>query len=1054
MKTTNQRSILSFFGPPKTNGEKKTPDSKAKNVEAIKTVDEDSPIKRKTKRRSRTIESDSEDEVIDNNKEKDSDNVKEETNSDSNGIEVIANCSKNLGESSSPKDNGKVGFSPETVPPLRKTARKQMKRSSPSLEDQQLEIVKKLKSNSSPTEKKHVKGNRNESSKKGPKRTNCLDKFVFKKVQRNTNSESNPVVSSKNPSSRSDIANNNLKVEEMEVDSVKEDEQREENSESSPPKKKRLSSPSPKSPKKSPKSDAQTEIKDCVKDKEQRKATSESPPLKKRKLNSPSPKSKKSPKLDKKVEIKDCIKSEEQEKTTSESPPLKKKSSPAHKSPKQSPKLKKEPKVGVSEGNSDQSKSPKSTKELPSSSPKSLEAEELKPMNSTEKKIMNPFSDAKDKSEKKSYNPSKSNYDPIEDALWKRNEDVPFSALSKTFEIIEDTSGRLKTVEILSNFLRSVIILSPSDLLFCIYLCMNKVAPSFEGIELGIGEIYVCRMVAQVTGRSVNMIKNEISEKGDLGLVAEHSKTNQRMMFQPAALTVKKVFKNLKEIALMSGQASQAKKIEKIKTMFVACKGSEARFLIRLCGGKLRIGLAEQSVLQAIAQACYLTPPDQDFPPKVLNAGKGLSADSLKAKVDEFASILKTTYCECPTFDSIVPVLLEKGMKELPNHCKLEPGIPLKPMLAHPTKGVSEVLKRFEKSKFTCEFKYDGERAQIHLKEDGTCSIFSRNQENNTSKYPDIISRLKDSLGPDVKSCVIDSEAVAYDVNEKKILPFQILSTRKRKDASEDEIKVQVCVFPFDLLYLNGRNLVTEPFQVRRDLLRENFIEKEGQFTFAKSMDSTNTEDIEEFLEESIKGNCEGLMVKSLDVDATYEIAKRSHNWLKLKKDYLDGVGDTIDVVVIGGFLGKGKRTGTYGGFLLACYDPDNEEFQSLCKIGTGFSDDDLQTHSSFLKEHVIENPKSYYRYDSSVSPDHWFDAVQVWEIKCADLSISPVHKAAIGIVDSEKGISLRFPRFLRIREDKSPEDATSASQIASLYRNQEQIKNQTETAAVEEDFY
>ncbi|PVD34828.1 hypothetical protein C0Q70_06107 [Pomacea canaliculata] len=499
------------------------------------------------------------------------------------------------------------------------------------------------------------------------------------------------------------------------------------------------------------------------------------------------------------------------------------------------------------------------------------------------------------------------------------------------------------------------------------------------------------KAIAQATGRTVEKLKADVQEKGDLGLVAENSRSNQRMMFAPPKLTVPGVFSKLKEIALMTGNAVMAKKIEKIKGMFVACRLSEARYLIRSLGGKLRIGLAEQSVLTALGHAAFLTPLCQDFPPKVLDAGKGMAADVLKKKLEEAAMIIKTTYCELPNYESVISSLLEHGLEELPKHCKLTPGIPLKPMLAHPTKGVSEVLRRFENMDFSCEYKYDGERAQIHVLEDGQIHVYSRNSEDNTSKYP-----TSSSACP---GC--------WDQNK--------------------------------------------PFRIRRQLLRDNFQEVEGEFVFAKSMISSNTEEIEDFLEESIKGNCEGLMVKSLDVDATYEIAKRSHSWLKLKKDYVEGVGDTLDVVVIGGYIGTGKRTGKYGGFLLACYDDDNEEFQSICKIGTGFKDEDLDKHSEFFKDHIIPHPRPYYRWDSAVEPDHWFEAVQVWEIKAADLSISPTHKAAMGLVDDTKGISLRFPRFIRIRDDKKPEEATSAAQQGKLTEALDillSLEKQTRTAS------
>ncbi|KAF0046694.1 hypothetical protein F2P81_000327 [Scophthalmus maximus] len=469
------------------------------------------------------------------------------------------------------------------------------------------------------------------------------------------------------------------------------------------------------------------------------------------------------------------------------------------------------------------------------------------------------------------YDPARPGYHPVDHACWKQGQKVPYLAVARTFEKIEEDSGRLRNIETLSNLLRSVLLLSPDDLLCCVYLCLNQLGPAYLGMELGIGETLLMKAVAQATGRQLDKIKAEAQEKGDLGLVAESSRSNQRMMFQPASLTAGGVFRKLKEIASMSGNSAMNKKIDIIKGLFVACRFSEARYIVRSLAGKLRIGLAEQSVLSALSLAVCLTPPGQDFPPAVIDAGKGMSAESRRAWIEEKTLILKQTYCEMPNYDILIPVLVTEGIDQLPNHCKLTPGVPLRPMLAHPTKGVGEVLKKFDEAAFTCEYKYDGERAQIHILESGEVRIFSRNQEDNTSKYPDIISRIPKVKKDSVVSCVLDSEAVAWDLC--------------------------VCVRYRDGTY-----------------------------------------------------SCEGLMVKTLEKDATYEIAKRSHNWLKLKKDYLEGVGDTMDLCVIGAYLGKGKRTGTYGGFLLACYDEENEEFQSVCKIGTGFKDEDLEQHYKYLK--------------------------------------------------------------------------------------------------------
>ncbi|CAH2986860.1 unnamed protein product [Chilo suppressalis] len=661
------------------------------------------------------------------------------------------------------------------------------------------------------------------------------------------------------------------------------------------------------------------------------------------------------------------------------------------------------------------------------------------------------------------YNPSKSKYHPINDACWSKGEEVPYLALAKTLEVIEATSARLKMIDILSNYFRSVIVLTPEDLLPSVYMCLNQLAPAYHSLELGIAETYLMKAVGQCTGRTVQQLKAAASKAGDLGAAAAHARATQRTMFKQPPLKARRVFLALKEIARMTGHASVNKKIAKIQSLFTACRNCEAKYLVRSLEGKLRIGLAEQSLLQALALAVTTTPPDPEGV-KVLDASKGLPAEEFKARVDSNAFTIKKTYCECPNYDAVIPALLQYGVKDLPKHCALTPGVPLKPMLAHPARAVQELFDRFEGSDFTCEWKYDGERAQIHVPStaDGSsadfsnAAIFSRNQENNTSKYPDVLHRLPSLLKAGVSSCVLDCEVVAYDIQAKQILPFQILSTRKRKDANEAEIKVQVCVYAFDLLYLNGAALVSSPLKERRALLKEHCNHIPGEWEFAASKDCSNIEEVQTALADAVKGSCEGLMVKALEGPrAAYDIARRSHNWLKLKKDYLEGVGDTVDAVVIGGYLGRGRRAGVYGGFLLACRDSQGEEYQSLCKIGTGFSDEQLQTLSQQLNEHLIDAPRTYYRFDSSHRPDAWFESACVWEVRCADLSLSPAHRAALGLVDRDKGISLRFPRFVRVREDKTPEQATSSQQIAQLYLNQDQVKNHAPAPTqIEDDFY
>ncbi|XP_050282149.1 DNA ligase 1 [Quercus robur] len=616
-------------------------------------------------------------------------------------------------------------------------------------------------------------------------------------------------------------------------------------------------------------------------------------------------------------------------------------------------------------------------------------------------------------------------FDPRSVASWGEGERVPFMFLCLVFDMISNESGRILITDIVCNMLRTVMVTTPDDLVPIVYLSANRIAPAHEGLELGIGDASIIKALAEAFGRTEVQVKKQYQVLGDLGLVAKASRSSQSMMRKPDALTVTKVFNTFQLIAKESGKDSQEKKKNHIKGLLVAATDCEPQYLIRLLQAKLRIGLAEQTLLAALGQAAVYTQKDSTPPPNI------------QSPLEEAVKIVKQAYSLLPVYDKIVPALLSGGVWNLPKTCNFTPGVPVGPMLAKPTKTVQEIVRKFQDSEFTCEYKYDGERAQIHYMDNGSVEIYSRNAERNTGKFPDVViavSRLKKSS---VRSFVLDCELVAYNREKQIILPFQTLSTRARKNVDVSDIKVDVCIFAFDMLYLNGQPLLQEELKVRREHLYGSFEEEAGFFQFATAITSNDLDEIQKFQDSAVNASCEGLIIKTLTKDATYEPAKRSLNWLKLKKDYMDNLGDSLDLVPIAAFYGRGKRTGFYGAFLLACYDSNNEEFQSICKIGTGFSEEVLEKCSTNLTSKVIPEPKSYYRYADSMNPDVWFEPAEVWEVKAADLTISPVHRAAVGIVDPDKGISLRFPRLMRVREDKKPEEATSSEQVAEMYNSQ-----------------
>jgi len=646
---------------------------------------------------------------------------------------------------------------------------------------------------------------------------------------------------------------------------------------------------------------------------------------------------------------------------------------------------------------------------------------------------------------------------------------IPYSVLCRALSKIEAITSRLQIQVILTELLRQVVLARPDDACTILYLASNSVAPAYECVELGIGDAILIKAIAEATGTSPASIKQKYEKEGDLGTVAQNCKGKQTTLGgffkskvpnkdkKKKVLSAKHVLSVFRSIATTKGNLSQKWKVDKIKGLLVMADKDEIRYIIRGLQGKLRIGLAESTVIISLAHALTMTPPSTVETDTAIGTVDGADnsipeearvyADPStppEKRLEAAVAILKKAYSEVPSYEAVWEAATKVPLDALHKMCTLTPGIPVSPMLAKPTKSIQEVLQRLNGLKFTCEYKYDGERAQVHLLPDGKTKVFSRNLLDTSEKYPEVPIFVKEACTKDVQSFVMDAEVVAFNNKTGQLVPFQILSTRKKTEESAETAKVQVIVQAFDLMYLNGKSLLQKTLAERRELLHQHFSPVQGKFQFAKSIDHMEDGDtgvIEEFLDAAVKGQCEGLMVKTLEVNAIYEPSRRSLNWLKLKKDYLDGLGDSVDLVPLGAYHGKGKRTGVYGAYLLACYDPDTEEFQSVCKIGTGFSDEDLKSLAGELNKHVIPQKSSQYNCSDQLECDVWFDAVQVWEVKAADLSKSSAHRGADGKTGEEgRGIGLRFPRFERIRDDKRPEEATTSDQILEMYYAQDAI--------------
>ncbi|KAI0358467.1 ATP-dependent DNA ligase [Trametes cingulata] len=685
-------------------------------------------------------------------------------------------------------------------------------------------------------------------------------------------------------------------------------------------------------------------------------------------------------------------------------------------------------------------------------------------------------------------------------SAWPPDTPVPYSFLAHTLSTLSGTRSRIAKLDTLTNALRTICRKHPPSLLPALYLVSNTLSPPYSPIELGLGPSIISKAIQHVSGLSSAALKRLYNSTGDPGDVAFEAKSNVRTLIPHPPLLITGVYAALMKIAGAKGSGAAKTKQAVVEKLLVAAKGEETRFLVRTLCQNLRVGAVRTS-LAALARAMVLTPPSavsaaitESSPfyvsPQTLAAVRPLTSkkkvpdearDALNAIFVRAEGVIKRVYVQHPNYDHIVEALLQGGLEGLAERLPLTIGVPLLPTLGSPTRSLDEIYDRLGLLPFTAEFKYDGQRAQIHASRgQGSkplVKIFSRHLEDMTDKYPDVVSLVEDMLesAPQTQSFIIDSEVVAIDPGTGELKTFQELSNRARKDVKLDDVKVSVCIFAFDLMFLDGQVLIERPFRERRSLLRTRFPPytppQKGapRFDHVRSVESEDgREAIEEFWQAAVNSASEGLMVKLLDsgevleepnqnkdrprrkpLPATYEPDKRTSAWLKLKKDYVVGLGDSLDLVPIGAWHGNGRKAQWWSPILLAVWDPDAQKLVAVCKCMSGFTDAFYKS----LRERYPENsdtcssqPLWQPECDTGgLRPEVYFKPQEVWEIRGADITISPVSVAALGLVSQTRGLSLRFPRFMSIREDKGIENASTPEFLAKMYRDQQSAgKDQT----------
>lgn len=595
---------------------------------------------------------------------------------------------------------------------------------------------------------------------------------------------------------------------------------------------------------------------------------------------------------------------------------------------------------------------------------------------------------------------------------------MKFSSLAKYFEEIEENKSRLVITNLLAELYKK---LSTEEIEKTVYLLQGRVVPAFEKIDFGIAERMIIKAIVFSLNLDRSYFNKEFGKLGDLGKTVEFFK-KQYISLEEKDLDIIEVYENLYKLATSGGEGSQEQKINILANLIRQLDPISCRFLVRIPQGAMRLGFSDMTVLDGFSW--------------MLKGDKSLRGEIEKA------------YHVRPDLGFIGRTLKEKGIKGLE---KVEPKIftPIIMMRAERLSSGQEIVDQV--GKCAIESKFDGFRLQVHVKKiqipksklqtkskfqnpnDKQCTVqvklYSRSLEEVSEMYPDIIEGIKKEV--DVEELIIEGEAIGYDIKTGKFLLFQETVQRKRKyDIVEKAKEIPLKLFVFELLYLNGKNYINEPFSKRRDDL-EKIIKgkniKEHTILISPQEITDDGVKIEKLFDVAVKNNLEGILAKKLD--GVYKPGARGWNWIKFKRSYSIKVQDTIDCLVMGYDLGKGKRAGFgIGAFLVGVYDEKKEQYLTVAKIGTGLTDEEWRELNIKCQISNIKTSPENYQVDKMMNCDVWVEPKIVVEIRSDEITKSPVHTA---------GLALRFPRLERFRDDKKPEDTTTLDEVKKIFNKQ-----------------